>query len=69
MGRCLLGVLFVTAGLVALTSVTRETRSSVREIASIGGTSLRETKTVTVSGTPRTLLRPAAAFGLRFSLN
>jgi hypothetical protein len=69
MGRCLLGVLVVTAGLVALASAARETRSSVRETAPIGGPRLRETEALAVSGASRTLLRPAAAFDLRFSLN
>src|SRR5215471_2462798 len=37
MARCLLGVLVVTAGLAALASAARETRSSVRQPAPAGG--------------------------------
>ena len=69
MARCLLGVLVVTAGLAALASAARETRSSVRQPAPVGGNRLRKKETVTVSGTPRTLLRPAPLFDLPFSLN
>jgi hypothetical protein len=69
MSRCLLGVLVVAAGLVALTSTARETRSSVRKPASTDGNRLRETASVTVAGAPCTLFRPAPRFNLSFSLN
>jgi hypothetical protein len=69
MARCLLGVLVVTAGLAALASAARETRSSVRQPAPAGRNRLRERETLTVSGIPRTLLRPAPLFDLPFSLN
>jgi hypothetical protein len=69
MARCLFGVLVVAAGLVALTSAAWEARSSVRAPAPEGGNRLRKTETTTVSGTPRTLLRPAPLFDLTFSLN
>lgn len=70
MGRSLLGIFMLAAGLVALASASRETRSSTPEITtSIGGNRLRETETVAVSGTLRTLLLPAPALDLRFSLN
>jgi hypothetical protein len=69
MARCLLGVFVVTAGLVALASATRETCSSVRQPAPAGGNRLRKRETLTVSGAPRTLLRPAPLFDLPFSLN
>jgi hypothetical protein len=69
MSRCLLGVLVVAAGLVALTSTPRETRSSVRKAAPKGGNRLWETASVTVAGAPRTLFRPAPRFNLSFSLN
>ena len=69
MSRCLLGVLFVTAGLVALTSTARETRSSVRKAVSMNGNRLQETTSATVAGAPRTLFRPAPRFNLSFSLN
>ena len=69
MSRCLLGVLVVTAGLMALASAARETRSLQENPAPVGGNRLRETETVTLSGASRTLLRPAPAFDLRFSIN
>lgn len=69
MGRCLLGVLVLTAGLVALASAARESRTSVQEPAATSGNRLREMGAVAVSGTARTLLLPAPAFDLRFSLN
>jgi hypothetical protein len=69
MARCLLGVFVVTAGLVALASAARETRSSVQKPAPVGGNRLREMETLTVAGTSRTLLRPAPLFDLPFSLN
>ncbi len=69
MARCLLGVLVVAAGLVALTSTSREVRSLTRKPASKGGNRLRETVSVTVAGAPRTLFRPAPRFSLQFSLN
>jgi len=69
MARCLLGVLVVTVGLVALSSAAWETRSSLRQTTPLRGTRLRETEAVTASGISRTLLRPMPAFDLRFSLN
>ena len=69
MGRCLLGILVLTAGLVALTSTAKEARSSVPQTPATKGDRPRATQTVVASGAPRTLLLPAPAFGLAFSLN
>jgi hypothetical protein len=69
MARCLLGVFVLTAGLVALASAAKETRSAVQKTAATSGNRLRERGVVAVSGTARTLLLPAPAFDLRFSLN
>jgi hypothetical protein len=69
MARCLLGVLVVTAGLVALASAAKEARSLNEKPAPTGGNRLREIEALTLAGTPRTLFRPAPAFDLRFSLN
>lgn len=68
MARCLLA-LVVAAGLVALASATRGTRLPAEESNPMDGNRLRETETVSLAGTPRTLLRIAPAFGLEFSLN
>jgi hypothetical protein len=70
MVRSLLGLFILAAGLVALASASRETRSSTQETTTpMGNNRLRETETVAVSGTLRTLLLPAPALDLRFSLN
>ena len=69
MARCLLGVLVVTAGLVALASAARGNLPLNPQPARTGGTRLREMETVTLSGVPRTLLRPLPALDIRFSLN
>lgn len=69
MARCLLGAFVVTAGLVALASVARGTRSSVPVATPTTDTPLRGQQSLTPIGTPRTLLRPAPVFGLAFSLN
>lgn len=69
MARCLLGVLLVTAGLVALTSASRGNLPPNPQPADHGGTRLRETETIALSGVPRTLLRPLPALDIRFSLN
>lgn len=70
MARCLLGVLVVTAGLAALASAARQTRSvQEKPTAPLGGNRLRDMMALTPCGASRTLLRPAPAFDLRFSLN
>jgi hypothetical protein len=70
MARCLLGVLFVTAGLVALASATRGNLTLNQEPApTTGGVRLRETEAVTRSGTSRTLFRPLPTMNISFSLN
>jgi hypothetical protein len=67
----LLGVLVVTAGLVALASVNRGNRLAAKQPtpAPTGGTRLRQNPIVTPTQAPRTLVRIAPAFGLQFSLN
>jgi hypothetical protein len=67
MVRCLVGLFFLTAGLVALTSTAKENRSSAPQTAPTNGVRLRETEAVAASGVSRTLLLPA--FGASFSLN
>ncbi len=69
MGRCLLGVLILTAGLAALASAAKETRSSVAETTTTKKDNPRATQAVAASGALRTLLLPAPAFDIRFSLN
>jgi hypothetical protein len=69
MARCLFGVFVVTAGLVVLASTARKSRSVLPEAAPADTPRLREKNSVTTSGTPRTLLRPAPVYGLAFSLN
>jgi hypothetical protein len=73
MGRCLLGVLVLTAGLMALATAAREISSpvseSMPETTATSGNRLRGWEVVAVSGTARTLLVPAPARDLRFSLN
>jgi hypothetical protein len=69
MARCLFGLFVITAGLVALTSVAKETRTSVQQSTPTSGARLRETEVVAASGASRTLLLPAPVFGASFSLN
>jgi hypothetical protein len=69
MVRCLVGLFVLTAGLVALSSATKETRSSVQQTTLTSGVRLRETEAVAASGASRTLLLPAPVFGAAFSLN
>jgi len=69
MVRCLLGVLVITAGLVALASVTQEALTVKEEPASNGEPRLRETEAFAQSGASRTLLRPLPALDIAFSLN
>jgi hypothetical protein len=69
MVRCLLGLFAITAGLVALTSVTKETRPSVQPTTPTSSARLRETEAVAASGVSRTLLLPTPVFGASFSLN
>ena len=69
MVRCMLGVLVIVAGLVALTSTTRGALTVKEEPASPGGSRLRETETLARSGANRTLLRPLPALNIAFSLN
>jgi hypothetical protein len=67
--RCLLGVLVVSMGLVALVSTTREVVPVPRQPASNSGARLHDSDAVAVSGVSRTLLRPLPAANLYFSLN
>lgn len=69
MVRCLLGVLFVAAGLAALASNNRRISTLTEEPAPSGGPRLRETEAVALSGASRTLFRPVPALDLYFSLN
>lgn len=68
MVRCLLGVLFVAAGLAALASTQRRI-STLEEEPAPSGPRLREMEAVTLSGASRTLFRPLPALNLSFSLN
>jgi hypothetical protein len=70
MARCLLGVLVVTAGLVALASATRRTSTLLpQSTPTHDGPRLRDMEIATLSGVSRTLLRPLPALNLYFSLN
>lgn len=69
MVRCLLGVLVVAAGLVALAATNRRILTLPEEPAPSSGPRLRETEAVASSGANRTLLRPLPARNLSFSLN
>lgn len=69
MVRCLLGVLFVAAGLAALASTHRHIGIHQEEPAPSSGPRLREMEAVTLSGASRTLFRPLPALDLSFSLN
>lgn len=69
MVRCLLGVLVITAGLVALASATRGNLTAKEEPASTGGPRLRESEAFAQSGASRTLFRPLPALDIAFSLN
>ncbi len=69
MVRCLLGVLFVAAGLAALASTQRRISTYQEGSARSSGPRLREMEAVTLSGASRTLLRPLPALDLAFSLN
>jgi hypothetical protein len=67
----LLGVLVVTAGLIALASANRGNRLAAKQPTPTptGGPRLRGSETATPTPAPRTLVRVAPAFGLQFSLN
>jgi hypothetical protein len=69
MVRCLLGVLFITAGLVALASTNRRILILQEKPVPTGGPRLRETEEVALSGASRILLRPLPALDIAFSLN
>lgn len=69
MVRCLLGVLFVTAGLLALASTNRKISTLQEKPVPTGGPRLRETEEVALSGVSRILLRPLPALNIAFSLN
>lgn len=69
MVRCLLGVLFVTAGLVALATMNRRILTLQEKPVPAGGPRLRETEEVALSGASRILLRPLPALDIAFSLN
>jgi hypothetical protein len=70
MGRYLLGVVALTMGLVALASVTRNTRSSETRTAAAADDHSGKRETLVISGEPPyTLFLPAPAFDLQFSLN
>lgn len=69
MVRCLLGVLFVAAGLVALASTNRKIPPHQEKPTPNSGPRLREIEAVNVSGVSRTLFRPLPALDLSFSLN
>ncbi len=69
MVRCLLGVLFLTAGLVALASTNRRILPLQEKPVPTGGPRLRQTEEVALSGVYRILLRPLPALDLSFSLN
>ncbi len=69
MVRCLLGVFFLTAGLLALASTNRRNLTFQKKPTSSGVPRLRESEAVALSGASRTLLRPLPALGIAFSLN
>jgi hypothetical protein len=69
MVRCLLGVLVVAAGLVALAATNRKILTLPEEPAADSGPRLREAEAVASSGASRMLLRPLPALNLSFSLN
>lgn len=69
MVRCLVGVLVVAAGLVALAAANRRIINLPEEAAPHGGPRLREAEAIALSGVSRTLLRPLPALDLSFSLN
>jgi hypothetical protein len=69
MVRCVLGVLVVAVGLVALATTNRRNLTIREEPAPSGGPRLKEAAAVALSGASRTLLRPLPALDLSFSLN
>jgi hypothetical protein len=69
MVRCLLGVLVLTAGMVALASVARENSPSDQGPTPNRGGRLREMEVTTATGVSRTLFQPLPAVNLGFSLN
>jgi hypothetical protein len=71
MARCLLGVFVVTAGLVALASMTRGnfTAHPQTPAPTTGGTRLREMEVSATPGSNRTMFRVLPALNLSFSLN